>query len=159
MTLIPTKTARNLGVVFDDLLSFIMNGCAGSCITTWIQNAPAHLVFNQSRRAHVTPLLISLHWLPDPPGVKFFDAGFRIATGNAFSTLTIARFLNHLVVPSQQVIKSHSKTFTLYIPLWWNELPTSTLSAETITTFKKHKHFTNLQHQTRALTITPVYLS
>ncbi len=29
-----------------------------------IQNAAARLVFNEPKRAHVTPLFISLHWLP-----------------------------------------------------------------------------------------------
>src|SRR4029434_7678136 len=29
-----------------------------------IQNAAARLVFNQPKRAHITPLLIDLHWLP-----------------------------------------------------------------------------------------------
>ncbi len=29
-----------------------------------IQNSAAQLVFNESKRAHVTPLFVSLHWLP-----------------------------------------------------------------------------------------------
>ena len=29
-----------------------------------IQNAAARLVFNQPKFSHVTPLLLSLHWLP-----------------------------------------------------------------------------------------------
>ncbi len=29
-----------------------------------IQNAAARLVFNEPKRAHVTPLFVSLHWLP-----------------------------------------------------------------------------------------------
>src|SRR4029434_8684229 len=36
-----------------------------------IQNAGARLVFNQPKRAHVTPLLIELHWLPVAARIKF----------------------------------------------------------------------------------------
>ncbi len=36
-----------------------------------IQNAAARLVFNEPKRAHVTPLLISLHWLPVAARIKF----------------------------------------------------------------------------------------
>src|SRR4029434_618054 len=36
-----------------------------------IQNAAARLVFNQPKRAHVTPLLIELHWLPVAARIKF----------------------------------------------------------------------------------------
>ncbi len=36
-----------------------------------IQNAAARLVFNEPKRAHVTPLFISLHWLPIAAHIKF----------------------------------------------------------------------------------------
>ena len=36
-----------------------------------IQNTAARLVFNQPKTAHVTPLLISLHWLPVAARIKF----------------------------------------------------------------------------------------
>ncbi len=36
-----------------------------------IQNAAARLVFNEPKRAHVTPLFISLHWLPVAARIKF----------------------------------------------------------------------------------------
>ena len=36
-----------------------------------IQTAVARLVFNQPKRAHVTPLLIELHWLPIAARIKF----------------------------------------------------------------------------------------
>ena len=38
---------------------------------TPLQNAAARLVFNQPKRAHVTPLLIKLHWLPVAARIKF----------------------------------------------------------------------------------------
>src|SRR4029434_947437 len=36
-----------------------------------IQNAMCRLVFNQPKRAHFTPLLIDLHWLPVAARIKF----------------------------------------------------------------------------------------
>src|SRR4029434_3881593 len=111
--LVPSKTARNLGVIIDDQLTFtdhiasVSRSCRfalynirkirpyltqsathmlvpllltsrldycnalltglPACVVKplqMIQNAAARLVFNQPKRAHVTPLLIELHWLP-----------------------------------------------------------------------------------------------
>ncbi len=50
-----------------------------------IQNAAARLVFNEPKRAHVTPLFISLHWLPVAARIQFktLMLAYRIATGSA----------------------------------------------------------------------------
>src|SRR4029434_1932846 len=50
-----------------------------------IQNAAARLVFNQQKRAHVTPLLIDLHWLPVAARVKFKSLmlAYRVLAGSA----------------------------------------------------------------------------
>src|SRR4029434_7213109 len=118
--LAPSKTARNLGVIIDDQLTFTdhIGSVSRSChfalfnirkirpyLTQYatqllvqtlvnshldycnalltalpacvvkplqmIQHATAHLVFNQPKRAHVTPLLIKLHWLPVAARIKF----------------------------------------------------------------------------------------
>ncbi len=52
-----------------------------------IQNAATHLVFNEPKRAHVTPLLISLHWLPVVARIKFKSLmlAYRTAMGSALS--------------------------------------------------------------------------
>ncbi len=36
-----------------------------------IQNTAARLVFNEPKRAHVTPLFVSLHWLPVAARIQF----------------------------------------------------------------------------------------
>ncbi len=103
-----------------------------------IQNAAARLVFNEPKRAHVTPLFISLHWLPVAAHIKFktLMLAYRTTTGSApsyfHSLLRIyitSRGLRsaserHLVVPSQRGSKSLSRTFSVTIPGWWNNLPT-----------------------------------
>ncbi len=50
-----------------------------------IQNAAARLVFNEPKRAHVTPLFISLHWLPVAARIKFKTLMhvYRTTTGSA----------------------------------------------------------------------------
>ncbi len=55
-----------------------------------IQNAAARLVFNEPKRAHVTPLFISLHWLPVVARIKFktLMLAYRTTTGSAPPTST-----------------------------------------------------------------------
>src|SRR4029434_10404852 len=53
-----------------------------------IQNTAARLVFNQPKRAHVTPLLIELHWLPVAARIKF--KSFILA-------YSYCRFCSHLL--------------------------------------------------------------
>ncbi len=50
-----------------------------------IQNPAARLVFSEPKRAHVTPLFISLHWLPGAARIKFktLMLAYRTATGSA----------------------------------------------------------------------------
>ncbi len=50
-----------------------------------IQNAAARLDFNEPKRAHVTPLFVSLHWLPVAARIKFktLMLANRTATGSA----------------------------------------------------------------------------
>ncbi len=115
-----------------------------------IQNAAARLVFKEPKRAHVTPLFISLHWLPIAACIKFrtLMLAYRTATGPArsyfHSLITIyipSRSLRsaserRLVVPSQRGTKSLSRTFSLTVPGWWNDLPTPIWNAESLTIFK-----------------------
>ncbi len=50
-----------------------------------IQNAAARLVFNEPKRAHVTPLFVSLHWLPFAARIQFktLMLAYRTTTGSA----------------------------------------------------------------------------
>ncbi len=99
-----------------------------------IQNAAARLVFSEPKRAHVTPLFVSLHWIPVAASIKFktLMLAYRTATGSApayfHSLMTIyipSRNLRsaserRLVVPSQRGIKSFYRTFSFTVPGWWN---------------------------------------
>ncbi len=50
-----------------------------------IQNAAARLVFNEPKRAHVTPLFVSLHWLQVAARIQFktLMLAYRTTTGSA----------------------------------------------------------------------------
>ncbi len=102
-----------------------------------IQNAAARLVFNEPKRAHVTPLFVSLHWLPVAARIQFktLMLAYRTITGSAptyfHSLLRIyipSRSLRsaserRLMMPSQRGTKSLSRTFSFTVPGWWNDLP------------------------------------
>ncbi len=98
------------------------------------------------QRAQVTPLFISLHWLPVAARIKFktLMIAYRTTTGSApayfHSLLRIyipSRSLRsaserRLVVPSQRGSKSLSRTFSFTIPGWWNDLPTLIRNARSL---------------------------
>ncbi|KAI2655565.1 hypothetical protein H4Q32_017981 [Labeo rohita] len=200
LTITPSSSARNLGVIFDDKLTFKdhiaktarscrfalhnirkirpflteqatqllvqalvisrLDYCNAllanlpSCTIKplqMIQNASARPVFNEPKRAHVTPLFITLHWFPIAACIKFktLMLAYRTATGSAPAYLhsllpiyTPSRTLRsaserRLIVPSQRGTKSLSRTFSYTIPGWWNDLPTAIRNANSLTTFKQ----------------------
>ncbi len=92
-----------------------------------IQNAAARLIFNDPKITHITPLFINLHWqfaLTYMPSRSLHSASER-----------------RITVPSQRGTKSLSQTFSLTVPIWWNDLPNSIPAAESLPIFKKRlKH-------------------
>ncbi len=125
-----------------------------------IQNAAARLVFNEPKRAHVTPLFVSLHWLPVAARIQFktLMLAYRTTTGSAttyfHSLLRIyipSRSLRsaseqRLVVSSQRGSKSLSRTFSFTIPGWWNDLPTPIRNAGSLSMFKQQLKTHLFQH-------------
>ncbi len=116
-----------------------------------IQNAAARLIFNETKRTHVTPLLINLHWLPIAARIKFkaLMFAYRTTSGSAplylnslLQTYMPSRSLHsanerRITVPSQRGTKSLSLTFSLTVPIWWYDLPNSIRAAESLPIFKK----------------------
>ncbi len=79
-----------------------------------IQNAAARLIFNETKRTHVTPLFINLHWLPIAACIKFKALMFAYRTTSGFAPL----YLNSLLqtyVPSRN-LRSASEQGLLYHP-------------------------------------------
>ncbi len=114
-----------------------------------IQNAVTRLVSNEPKRAHVTPLFISLHWLPVAARIQFktLMLAYRTTTDSAptyfHSRLRIyipsrrSASERRLVVPSQRHSKSLSRTFSFTVPGWWNDLPTPIRNAGSLSIFKQ----------------------
>ncbi len=91
-----------------------------------IQNAAARLVFNEPKRAHVTPLFVSLHWLPVAACIQFktLMLAYRTTTGSA---PTYFHSLLRIYIPSRSLRSAserRSRTFSFTIPGWWNDLLT-----------------------------------
>ncbi len=115
------------------------------------QTAAARLVFNEPKRAHVTPLFVSLHWLPVAARIQFktLMLAYRTITGSAptyfhslLQTYIPSRSLRsaserRLVVPSQRGSKSLSRTFSFTVPGRWNDLPTPIRNAGSLSIFKQ----------------------
>ncbi len=82
--------------------------------TKLIQNAAARLVFNEPKRAHVTPLFISLHWLPVAARIQFktLMLAYRTTTGSA---PTYFHSLLRIYIPSRSPAYFHS-LLRIYIP-------------------------------------------
>src|SRR4029434_8644272 len=95
-----------------------------------IQNAAARLVFNQPKRARVTPLLIELHWLPVAARIKFKSLmlAYRVIDGcaptylnallraNVTPRMTRSSHECSLALPSVQV--RQSRLFLFVVPRW-----------------------------------------
>ncbi len=79
-----------------------------------IQNAAARLVFNDPKRAHVTPLFFSLHWLPVAARIQFktLMLAYRTTTGSAPSYF---HSLLRTYIPSRSPAYFHS-LLRIYIP-------------------------------------------
>uniref|UniRef100_A0A0F8AHH6 Putative RNA-directed DNA polymerase from transposon X-element n=1 Tax=Larimichthys crocea TaxID=215358 RepID=A0A0F8AHH6_LARCR len=116
-----------------------------------VQNAAARLVFNQPKRSHVTPLFSDLHWLPVAARIKHkaLTLAYKTISGSAPAYLSAllkahvptralrSAHTNRLVVPSPLAKRGYSKLFSVVVPKWWNDLPTATRTATSLSTFKK----------------------
>ncbi len=136
-----------------------------------IQNAAARVVFNEPKKAHVTPLFIRLHWLPIATRIKFKVLMFvyKTTTGTApiYLNLLVQTYVpsrslrsasgRRLVVPSQRGTKSLSLSFSWTVPSWWNDLPISIRTAESLAIFKKHLKDTSFSSAPDQLILTLTY--
>ena len=116
-----------------------------------VQNIAARIITKTSRHDHITPALMSLHWLPVKQRVKFkalllvYKALNGLAPGYICDLLKIrtpARTLRSsnsqfLVVPPRKTVTYGDKCFSCYAHLHWNVLPANIRNADSILTFKK----------------------
>ncbi len=117
-----------------------------------IQNAAARVVFNEPKKSSRYPSLhqVTLATNSRSHQFKVLMFAYKTTTGTApiylnslVQTYAPSRSLRsaserRLVVPSQRGTKSLSRTFTWTVPSWWNDLPISIRTAESLAIFKKH---------------------
>ena len=114
-----------------------------------VQNATTHLVFNQPKRANLTPLFIELPWLPLAARIKFKSLmlAYKVLNGTA------PIYLNALAkayVPTRSLRSSkdcrlavptprsrQSRSFSCVVLRWWNDLQSGTRTGASLSIFKR----------------------
>ena len=116
-----------------------------------VQNAAARVLTRTRRRAHITPVLESLHWLPVSFRIDFkillivYKSLHSLAPRYIMDMLvryTPGRHLRStntelLVVPKARTRRYGGTAFCVYAPRLWNTLPESLRMAETLEAFKR----------------------
>lgn len=87
-----------------DYCNSLLAGLSANSIKSlqMLQNAAARVVFNEPKRAHVTPLLIRLHWLPVAARIKFKALVFAYKATSGFAPSFLLSLLQ-IYVPSRNL--------------------------------------------------------
>ena len=115
-----------------------------------VLNAAARLIYQSPRHSHITPILISLHWLPVKFRVDFKIAllVYKALNGSApISALLSPKSASKydlrsddqdlLQVPATKLKTVGDRAFTSAAPRIWNTLPLEIRQSENISIFKK----------------------
>ena len=115
-----------------------------------ILNNSARLIFRKKRSEHVTPMLISLHWLPVKQRIeyklatlafRYFDGTLPPYLSHCLSTYTPHRSLRSssdklLCVPRVNLKSAGARSFQYQAPCVWNSVPIQTRFSTSLTSFK-----------------------
>ena len=119
-----------------------------------VQNTAARLVTKSRKHEHITPILISLHWLPIVSRVKFKILLLVFKIKHGFAPNYLSNLLKPMI-PSRRLRSSKDahlqynpgpRTYTRYgdrafsvnAPKLWNSLPINIRNSSSIETFKSH---------------------
>ena len=117
-----------------------------------VLNAAARLIYQIPRHSHITPILISLHWLPVKFRVDFKIALLVYKALNGSAPSYISALLSPksaskydlrsddqdlLQVPATKLKTVGDRAFTSAAPRIWNTLPLEIRQSENISIFKK----------------------
>lgn len=136
-----------------DYCNSLLNGCPDKLVQRLqrVQNSAARLVSRCPRRNHITPVLMSLHWLPVAARIKYKVAliTFKILNNAApvylrdlLTPYSPSRSLrsqaqNLLVVPKTNLHLYGDRSFRKQSALIWNTLPSELRHEMSISVFKK----------------------
>jgi len=115
-----------------------------------VQNAAACLLKGKCKFEHITPVLISLHWLPIKFRIDFKVLLFVFKSLQNLAPQYLSELLhpklksillrsgesNLLSVPRTRLKNRGDRAFTAYGPKLWNSLPSNIRSAQILTFFK-----------------------
>ena len=116
-----------------------------------VQNAAARLLTNTFRRAHITPVLAALHWLPIECRIVFKISLITYKAIHGLAPDYIAELLSpkvnvrllrssnkHLLkVPKTKLKTKGDRAFSAVAPTLWNCLPLAIKNAESVDVFKR----------------------
>ena len=135
-----------------DYCNALLSGCANASLKPLqlVQNAAAHILTRTKRFEHITPVLVSLHWLP----IKFrIDFKVRLITFKALNGLAppYLKDLLHPYIPARTLRSQNAgllivprvgkctlggRAFSYRAPLLWNNLPSDIRGADSLSIFK-----------------------
>ena len=118
-----------------------------------VQNTAAKLIFRKKKFDHVTPLLVSLHWLPVDKRIIFkilllvykclhnmapiyLKNLIRIKQNNR--TLRSSYDTTRLKEGKARLINYGDRAFYIYAPKLWNNLPIEIRKSKSLELFKRH---------------------
>ena len=115
-----------------------------------IQNNAARVISQKRKHDHITPTLISLHWLPVHYRIQYKLLLLTFKSQNNKAPVYLADLLEpyipiralrsdtqeRLVQPKTRTKKYGDRAFSTCGPKLWNELPQNIKCAETVDTFK-----------------------
>ena len=116
-----------------------------------VQNLCARIVTRTPKRDHITPALVSLHWLPVRARILYKLLLYVYKALNNLAPVYLSDLLclqtggrqlrsnetQFLRVPLAKTVKYGDHAFTRAAPLAWNSLPVSTRTSPSIGSFKK----------------------
>lgn len=135
-----------------DYCNSLLYGLPVSCMDKLqrIQNVSARLVTRTPRRAHITPVLKQLHWLPLCKRIEYkililtYRAIHQDAPNYIQDMLHVytprrnlrSQYQLSLVTPCMRTKTFGDKSFRVAAPKLWNNLPSDIKEAKTLRTFK-----------------------
>ena len=117
-----------------------------------LQNHAARLIFRAKKKDHITPLLMSLHWLPIRYRIEYKIAVICFKCINGLAPIYLKNILeiykpkralrsaqdNLILKKPVMNYKSYGeKSFYFYGPFVWNSLPFHLRDSQNIDIFKK----------------------
>ncbi|KAI5608234.1 hypothetical protein C0J50_6903, partial [Silurus asotus] len=133
-----------------DYYNPLLSGCANKCINKLqlVQNAAARVLTRSRKYDHITPVLISLHWLPNKSRIDYKILLLTYKALNGLAPQYLSELLyqydpprllkskgsGYLLVPQIMKTTAGGRSFSYKAPQLWNSLPISVRG--TVSVFK-----------------------